>query len=113
MQTEQRPTTEDDALEGHLMNCSTNDAVDRLNASDFETRIDAMSELRDRKDASAVPALVQLLQKERDHRIREEAVFSLESIGDARGVEPLIDALMAIVSSSRRTAGHGELSPSL
>jgi hypothetical protein len=80
---------------------STNDSIKCLNGSDFETRIDAMSELRDRKDTSAVPALVQLLQNDRDHRIREEAAFSLEGIGDARAVEPLIVALMDLNADVR------------
>ncbi len=85
---------------------ATNDSVKRLSGSDFETRIGAMSELRDRKDASAVPVLVQLLLKDRDHRIREEVAYSLESIGDARAVEPLIVALMDLNADVRLKAAR-------
>jgi DNA-directed RNA polymerase subunit RPC12/RpoP len=88
------------------MNNSANDAVRRLNDADFEIRIAAMSELRDRKDASAVPALVELLRRDPDPRIREEAAYSLESIGDSRAVDPLIAALMDVGGNVRLKAAR-------
>jgi hypothetical protein len=69
-------------------------SLQQLMSPDFDVRIKAMAELREIKDASAVPQLIALLREDRDSRIREEAAYSLESIGDTRAVESLIAALM-------------------
>lgn len=63
-----------------------------LFTGDFESRVEALAALRQSKDLSAVPALIELL-KDRDSRIREETAYTLESLGDARAVDPLIAAL--------------------
>lgn len=80
--------------------------IKRLNSADFEIQIETMAELRTLKDIGAVPALIDLLRKHRDSRIREEAAYSLESIGDTRAVDALIAALMDLDGNVRLKAAR-------
>ena len=85
---------------------SLDQLINRLNTSDFDDRIDAMAELRSLKNAGAVPALVELVRNDSDSRIREEAAYSLESIGDTRAVRPLIAALLDLDGNVRLKAAR-------
>jgi hypothetical protein len=80
--------------------------IQGLSSHDFEIQVETMAELRKLKDVSAVPPLIDLLRKHRDSRVREEAAYSLESIGDTRAVEPLIAALMDLDGNVRLKAAR-------
>ena len=64
------------------MTPSTDESVERLSGPDFDSRITAMSEVRERKDTGPVSALIRLLREDEDHRIREEAAYT-KTIGDS------------------------------
>ncbi|MBL8753920.1 MAG: HEAT repeat domain-containing protein [Planctomycetes bacterium] len=66
--------------------------IEKLQSDSFDDRIQAMADLREASDQSAVPALLALLD-DRDGRVREEAIYTLESLGDARAVDPIIRQL--------------------
>ena len=64
--------------------------VAAIDGSDDDLRQEAMRLAAERKDASAVPALIRRLKSD-DHAERDRAIGALAAIGDRRAVRPLTE----------------------
>lgn len=90
----------------NAVTATNQNAIKRLYAPDFESRIAAMTDLREQKDSGAISTLQQILRSDADSRIREEAAYTLENIGDTRAVPSLLAALSDMEGNVRLKAAR-------
>ncbi len=73
-----------------LASGDANAIIAAIDGPDDDLRDEAIRLAAERKEASAVPALVKRLKSD-DHAVRDRAIGALAAIGDARAVRPLTE----------------------